>query len=447
MGGTTDPITEPPVVTVPVGPSFLDAIDWGTRLATQDVKVYFAGNGEVIGGKTSVGWTGYEQQQAMLAFQQFANVADLHFTITQDLAAADLKLVTRQSAGFLGEFNPPGTRNAGLGVFNHTGTGWDYDRPGTGGLEQGGYGFITLIHEFGHAMGLAHPHDTGGTSTIWQGVTRATGKLGSFDLSQGIFSTMTYNDGWQTDPDGRNNNHDYGWQGTMMGFDVAVLQQKYGANTTFAHGDDGYSLSDANQSGSFWSCIWDTGGTDQISYDGNRSATIDLRAADLGFDVGSGGFVSYAKGIFGGFTIAAGVVIENASGGAGKDAITGNDAANRLCGGSGADVLTGGAGADIFVYTALADSGPARGHWDTITDLSPADKVDLSAVDAMAHNTDNDAFVWIDRTHFHHKAGELRWQNSTSGVMVLADIDGDGTADFKLLLLHADSVVAGDFDL
>ena len=28
-----------------------------------------------------------------------------------------------------------------------------------------------------------------------------------------------------------------------------------------------------------WQCIWDTGGTDTIVYDGRKNATIDLRAA------------------------------------------------------------------------------------------------------------------------------------------------------------------------
>ena len=62
--------------------------------------------------------------------------------------------------------------------------------------------------------------------------------------------------------------------------------------------------------------------------------------------VGGGGFVSYAYGIYGGFTIANGVVIENATSGGGNDTLVGNAAANVLNGGAGADRMTGGAGKD-----------------------------------------------------------------------------------------------------
>ena len=56
--------------------------------------------------------------------------------------------------------------------------------------------------------------------------------------------------------------------------------------------------------------------------------------------------MSWARGIQGGFTIANGVVIENAIGAAGDDLLIGNDVANRLDGGAGNDVLAGGAGND-----------------------------------------------------------------------------------------------------
>lgn len=473
MGGTTEPDTDPgPVVT---NPDFLDSINWGTQLSDPSVTVYFAGAGEILDGKTSVGWNDYEVQQAMLAFQQFANVCNVSFTITTDQSQADLTLVNKEQAGYLGYFNPPGTNGAGIGVFNQSGTGWAENLPGTGGLEQGGYGFITLIHEFGHALGMAHPHDRGGSSTVWQEVTDAFDSYGTFDLNQGIYTVMSYNDGWNLHPSGENTSNLYGWEGTMMAFDVALLQQLYGANMSYATGDDTYVLADENVLETFFACIWDAGGRDEMVYAGSKNAVIDLRPAHLGYAEGSGGYISFADGIYGGFTIANGVTIENASGGSGDDTIRGNDARNALggndgqdqifglagrdhlmggggadllCGGAALDHLKGGAGADDFLYLALDDSGAVRASADRIAGfVSGSDHVDLSGLDGQSGGTADDAFVWIDTDAFSHTVGELRWQAIGAGVLVQGDRDGDGVADFALLLTGVNSVVVGDFML
>ncbi len=473
MGGMTEPTTDPDVV-VAKPPSFLDTIDWGQALPSGSINVYFAGSGEVFDGKTSVGWNPYEQQQAMLAFAQFANVCDVTFTIVTDQSQATLTLVNKEkAAAYLGYFNPPGTRNEGIGVMNQSGTGWDEDLPGTGGLEQGGYGFITMIHEFGHALGMAHPHDSGGTSTVWEGVTSPFKSYGTFNLNQGIYTTMSYNDGWVKHPSGKNAALEHGWQGTMMGFDVAMLQELYGANMDFASGDDTYEIADANASGTYFACIWDTGGHDTMSYGGVRNVTIDLRAAHLGYAEGSGGYISFAKEIYGGFTIANGVVIEDAVGGGGKDIIIGNDAANTmagndgndamsgmggrdnllggagrdvLVGGAAADKLNGGAGADAFVYQSLSESGVAKGSYDRILGFdSRSDLIDLRTIDARTGGTADDDFTWIGEAGFNGVQGELRWADVGPGVMVSGDITGDGTADFKILLVGISSLVQGDF--
>ncbi|HHC29988.1 MAG TPA: hypothetical protein ENK80_05450, partial [Rhodobacterales bacterium] len=123
-----------------------------------------------------------------------------------------------------------------------------------------------------------------------------------------------------------------------------------------------------------YEAIWDTGGTDVIVYNGKRDVKINLNAATLEYEKGGGGFVSGAKGVAGGFTIAAGVTIENAKSGRGDDVLTGNavdnvlsgrggkdflrgrDGDDTLRGGVGADKLWGGSGADLLVGNGARDT-------------------------------------------------------------------------------------------
>jgi serralysin len=455
-------------------PGFLQSIDWGTEVPRNVVNVYFAAAGEVFDGRASLGWNAYEIAQSMLAFEQISNVCGLDFNIVTDAASADFRLITIKSDRFLGYFWPPGTREEGVGAFVRNGFGWDQGAPGTGGLEQGGYGFITLIHEFGHGVGLAHPHDEGGRSTIWEGVESPFDDYGKFDLNQGIYTTMSYNDGWRLQPGGANGAVAYGWQGTMMAFDIALLQAKYGADMSYRTGDDTYVLPEANGVGTYFACLWDAGGTDSITYGGRAAAVIDLRAAHLGYGPGSGGYISFADGVFGGFTIANGVVIENAAGGAGRDTITGNGADNslsgaagaddiaggdgddairggggrdRIEGGAGQDLLSGGTGNDSFVFATAGDSGAGWAASDRITDFGTGrDVIDLSGIDAVAGGGD-DAFAWIGAAGFSGTAGELRGSVRGGSFVLEADLDGDGGADLAIRLAGLGAVAAGDLIL
>ena len=329
----------------------LASIDWGTQLSSTTVYVYFAPPGAVVDGVASAGWTDYELAQAMLAMEQFENVTNLNFirTVDPNLAAFKLLTINYTDPNFLALMYPPGDEFAGNAAFNYNGYGWDWDEPGTGALEQGGMGFATLVHEMGHGAGLAHPHDDGGTSTIMEGVTSPFDSYGVGDLNQGIFTVESFNRGWPDGPLGPQSiTANHGFQGTLMALDIAVLQSKYGANVSYASGDTLYVLPQSNGLGTYYKAIWDAGGVDEIRNNSGLDATIDLRPATLLQETGGGGYVSWASGIRGGFTVANGVVIENATGSSATDTLIGNDADNALKGNKGNDLLRGNSGRDTL---------------------------------------------------------------------------------------------------
>ncbi|MEZ5897083.1 MAG: M10 family metallopeptidase C-terminal domain-containing protein [Parvularculaceae bacterium] len=343
----------------------LDALIWDNADnvqfdANNTAYVYFAPAGENFGelgddGNPMVtqGWNPYEIQQVMAALDQYEKILGVDYQITTDVNQATFRLMTTESQQYGAYFYPQdpgyGTQQ-GIGVFNTLSGGWTFDQQQS--LEQGGFAFAVILHEFGHAHGLSHPHDTGGGSSILAGVTSATGSLGVYDLNQGVYTVMSYNDAWETHPSGPSPytaaGIDNGWSGTLSAFDIAALQQRYGVINQYATGDDVYVLNDVQARGTYYETIWDTAGNDTIRYDGASNARIDLMAATLDYSPTGGGMVSFVDGVWGGYTIANGVEIENATGGSGNDSLLGNAGDNVLLGNDGDDVLMGREGADIL---------------------------------------------------------------------------------------------------
>ncbi len=268
---------------------------------------------------------------ANITFREISNYSSAQRSTTTWVES--LISLTGNDAATLGQHSLPGTDNL-QGEFNYTHPSWT-----SSSLVRGGYGHLTLLHEIGHGLGLEHPHpETGSVGTKFPGVTSSE-DVGTFGLNQGVWTVMTYNDGLQEI--GTSPSDDYGWSLTPMAFDIAAIQLIYGANTTAGAGNSSYTVASANVSGTGYAAIWDTSGTDTISSAGvNEDVTIDLRAATLLSEEGGGGWLSHTDGIYGGFTIANGVVIENATGGNGSDRLTGNSANNRLDGGAGLDTVS-----------------------------------------------------------------------------------------------------------
>ena len=159
------------------------------------------------------------------------------------------------------------------------------------------------------------------------------------------------------------------------------------------------------------------------------------------FQGGSGADV--LNGRNGADTLQGGNGADRLLGGKGADQLLGGAGADKLTGGAGHDQLIGGNGADKFIFTRKSDS-PAGKHTDTITDFSRAqgDKIDLSAL--MPKNMPD--LFWAGKTTFDGRIGMVRWENS--GPMethVAIDMNGNGQADFQLVVQGSNKLIASDF--
>jgi hypothetical protein len=126
-----------------------------------------------------------------------------------------------------------------------------------------------------------------------------------------------------------------------------------------------------------------------------------------------------------------GTVGARVDGGAGDDRLFGGDGDDSLIGGAGRDALSGGAGADLFVFD---DGDSSAGAADRIADLSAADAIQLSAIDADTTVEGEQAFTRLSGEAFTGVAGELVVAAFGNDLRVLGDTNGDGAADLVIVL-------------
>lgn len=136
------------------------------------------------------------------------------------------------------------------------------------------------------------------------------------------------------------------------------------------------------------------------------------------------------------------------NGGAGNDVLYGDSGNDIVRGGAGTDDLYGGSGADRFVFANGEFGGMSQSTADYIGDFhhSEGDRIDLRLVDAIAGGTDN-AFTFVGCHSFSQVAGELRYFESGGETFVQGDTNGDGQADFLIMLAGSHELVAADFFL
>ncbi|MDJ0731850.1 MAG: Calx-beta domain-containing protein [Crocosphaera sp.] len=190
----------------------------------------------------------------------------------------------------------------------------------------GNHGYMSLIHEIGHALGLKHPHK--GTSIL------------APELDNTTNTVMTYNSAGKA-------------AGSLMPFDIAALQSIYGATNYHALNDsyqfsgriDQFTVNGQSSVPTSYltkQTIWDAGGIDTLDF-----SQLSTNSSGYHFDLNPGGMLAaknyYDTGMYmvngniyyttiSGTAIAYDVLLENIVNSQSSDDIFLNTAANIISG-------------------------------------------------------------------------------------------------------------------
>ena len=368
----------------PTGNVYVDGVLSGDKWAVSSLTFSFPTDPSYYGSNYGSGepnnnfkaFTAVQQSAVRLVLQNYASVANVTFTEVTETSTqhADLRLAESDTPGTAWAYYPTTAAIGGDAWFNNS-THW-YDDP-----VKGSYGWLTIMHEFGHTMGLKHPHEVSG----------AFGTV-PVDHDSLEYSVMSYRSYVGAPVNGYLTNEFWSYPQSLMMLDIAALQAEYGANFATNGGNTVYSW-DPNSGQMFingagqgapganriFLTIWDGGGQDTYDFS-NYSTNLNVnlqpgawttassaQLADLGNGHTAAGNIANAL-LYQGNPAS---LIENAIGGSGNDTIVGNAANNKLTGGHGNDTLDGSTGTDTAVYSGNSSDYSVvhnASSW-TVTDL------------------------------------------------------------------------------
>ncbi|MHC8407457.1 putative Ig domain-containing protein [Pseudomonas sp. TMB3-21] len=190
-------------------------------------------------------------------------------------------------------------------------------------------------------------------------------------------------------------------------------------------------------------------GNDTVSFDrASAAVTVNLSTSAQQNTVGSGldtlKFIENVTGSAYDDTLSGNSGANILNGGAGNDTLVGGSGDDRLIGGSGTDTLTGGTGADTYAFAALSDMnvGALR---DVINGFKTTenDHLDFSGLDANPLTANIDAFTFIGSNAFDatNATGQIRFADG----ILYGSVNADATPDFEIQLVGVKELQAGDF--
>jgi serralysin len=366
------------------GDAYIDGVLSGTKWAASSLTYSFPtdatyygtayGNGEPANAFEA--FTAQQQDGVRKILQMYSSFTKLTFTEVSETSTqhGDLRYAESDSLGTAWAYYPTTSAVGGDAWFNNSKNYYDNSI-------KGNYAYLTMLHESGHALGLKHPHEVKGLFNAMPA-----------DHDSLEYSVMSYHS-YVGSPLSGYTNGTYSYPQTLMMYDIAALQEMYGANYSTNNGNTVYSWSattgqtfidgvgqTAPGGNIIFMTMWDGGGIDSYNFSNyttnltvnlNPGAWTTASSTQLAY-LGSG---HYAAGNIANALLFDGNVaslIENAVGGSGNDMLIGNVADNWLTGGTGADYLDGGAGGDTAIYSGgslfYTWVKNADGSW-SITDL------------------------------------------------------------------------------